>query len=179
MRSTRRISSTPTSAIPRYYKECKSLFPCGSPFEIDQGLGGHALGQLSPRPGQLLKEAGYDGTPIVLMQPTDIAGHTNLAPVAKSLLEKAGFKVDLQPMDWQTLVARRTKKDPLDAGRLERLLHLMGLGRHARSGRTGFLNASCDKATFGWPCDAELEKLRDAVRQGDRSGQAEGHRREP
>ena len=25
----------------------------------------------------------------------------------------------------------------------------------------GFLNASCDKAMFGWPCDAEMEKLRD------------------
>jgi peptide/nickel transport system substrate-binding protein len=25
-----------------------------------------------------------------------------------------------------------------------------------------FLNASCDKATFGWPCDEALEKLRDA-----------------
>jgi peptide/nickel transport system substrate-binding protein len=23
------------------------------------------------------------------------------------------------------------------------------------------MNASCDKAKFGWPCDAELEKLRD------------------
>ena len=28
--------------------------------------------------------------------------------------------------------------------------------------RRRFLNASCDKATFGWPCDAEMEKLRDA-----------------
>ena len=26
---------------------------------------------------------------------------------------------------------------------------------------TGFLNAACDKALFGWPCDAEMEKLRD------------------
>jgi peptide/nickel transport system substrate-binding protein len=25
-----------------------------------------------------------------------------------------------------------------------------------------FLNASCDKATFGWSCDEALEKLRDA-----------------
>jgi len=25
-----------------------------------------------------------------------------------------------------------------------------------------FLNASCDKATFGWTCDETLEKLRDA-----------------
>ena len=36
---------------------------------------------------------------------------TNLAPVAKSLMERAGFKVDMVSMDWQTLVARR-KKDP-------------------------------------------------------------------
>lgn len=25
----------------------------------------------------------------------------------------------------------------------------------------GFMNASCDKALFGWPCDKELEKLRE------------------
>ena len=25
----------------------------------------------------------------------------------------------------------------------------------------GFLNASCDKAMFGWPCDKEIESLRD------------------
>ena len=25
-----------------------------------------------------------------------------------------------------------------------------------------FLNASCERAAFGWPCDAELERLRDA-----------------
>jgi peptide/nickel transport system substrate-binding protein len=26
---------------------------------------------------------------------------------------------------------------------------------------SGFLNAGCDKASFGWPCDQELENLRD------------------
>ena len=65
---------------------------------------------------ELLKEAGYDGTPVVLMHSTDLKVLTNLAPVAKSLMEKAGFKVDMQSMDWQTLVARRAKKDPPDAG---------------------------------------------------------------
>jgi uncharacterized protein with von Willebrand factor type A (vWA) domain len=93
---------------------------------IDQGLGRQAdQAGTSPRRKELLKEAGYDGTPVVLMQSTDIAVLTNLAPVAKSLLEKAGFKVDMQSMDWQTLVTRRAKKDP-PAGRLERLPHLVG-----------------------------------------------------
>jgi peptide/nickel transport system substrate-binding protein len=27
---------------------------------------------------------------------------------------------------------------------------------------TSFVNAGCDKANFGWPCDAEMERLRDA-----------------
>ena len=65
---------------------------------------------------ELLKEGGYDGTPVVLMHSTDLQVLTNLAPVAKSLMEKAGFKVDMQSMDWQTLVARRAKKDPPNAG---------------------------------------------------------------
>ena len=30
-----------------------------------------------------------------------------------------------------------------------------------------FLNASCDKAQFGWPCDAEIERLRDQYARAD------------
>jgi peptide/nickel transport system substrate-binding protein len=41
---------------------------------------------------------------------------TNLAPVAKSLMERAGFKVDMQSMDWQSVVARRVKKEAPSAG---------------------------------------------------------------
>jgi peptide/nickel transport system substrate-binding protein len=36
--------------------------------------------------------------------------------VAAQLLRQAGFKVDLQAMDWQTLVGRRAKKDAPDKG---------------------------------------------------------------
>ena len=64
----------------------------------------------------VLKEAGYDGTPIVLMHSTDLQVLANVAPVAKQLMEKAGFKVDMQSMDWQTLVSRRAKKDPPSSG---------------------------------------------------------------
>jgi len=59
---------------------------------------------------QMLREAGYDGAPIVLLQSSDVAELTNLAPVAKGLLERAGFKVDMQTMDWQTMVNRLTQQ---------------------------------------------------------------------
>jgi peptide/nickel transport system substrate-binding protein len=96
------------------------------------------------------------------MQSTDIASLSNLAPVAKSQLEKAGFKVDLQAMDWQTLVARRAKKEPPTAGGWSVYLTSWGSVDVLDPVSTNFLNASCDKATFGWPCDRELERLRDA-----------------
>jgi peptide/nickel transport system substrate-binding protein len=57
-----------------------------------------------------------DGTPIVLPHPTDQNVLTNLAPVAKQLMEKAVIKVDTQSMDMQTLVTRRAKRDPIEKG---------------------------------------------------------------
>ena len=92
--------------------------------DLGQGHGRAPRVQLQEGP-ELLKEAGYDGTPIVLMHSTDLQVLTNLAPVAKSLMERAGFKVDMQSMDWQSVVARRAKKDA--AGRrLARLPDLVG-----------------------------------------------------
>jgi len=146
---------------PKYYIECKSLFPCGSPLQSSKGFE-DKLDSNFAKARQLLQEAGYDGSPIALMQSTDIVSLSNLAPVAKSLMEKAGFKVDLQAMDWQTLVSRRTKKDPPNAGGWSAFLTSWASVDILDPVATGFLNASCDKAMFGWPCDAELERLRDA-----------------
>jgi peptide/nickel transport system substrate-binding protein len=142
-----------------YYKACKSVFPCGTPLETTKGMDG-LLESNFEKARALLKEGGYDGTPIVLMHSTDLATLTNLAPVAKSLMEKAGFKVDMQDMDWQTLVGRRTKKDPPAQGGWHAFLTSWVAGDILNPVTHAFLNASCDKALFGWPCDQELEKLR-------------------
>jgi peptide/nickel transport system substrate-binding protein len=144
----------------KYYKTCQSFFPCGSPMASTKGMEG-LLQSNFQKAQALLKEAGYDGTPVVLMHSTDLAVLTNLAPVAKNLMEKAGFKVDMQSMDWQTLVARRAKKDPPQAGGWNAFLTSWVSADILNPVMMGFLNASCDKAMFGWPCDKEIESLRD------------------
>ena len=152
---------------PEWYMECKSLFPCGSPLESSKGFEDKFESNFA-KARALLQETGYDGTPIVIMQSTDLVSLSNLAPVAKSLMEKAGFKVDVQAMDWQTLVTRRTKKDPPSAGGWHAFLTSWASVDVLDPVAASFLNASCDKAAFGWPCDAELEKLRDAfARESD------------
>jgi peptide/nickel transport system substrate-binding protein len=76
-------------------------------------------------------------------------------------MEKAGFKVDMQSMDWQTLVARRAKKDPPAQGGWHAFLTSWVAADILNPIGAGFVNASCDTAMFGWPCDKELESLRD------------------
>jgi peptide/nickel transport system substrate-binding protein len=143
-----------------YYKVCKAMFICGTPFETSAGFE-DKLESNFKKARELLAEAKYDGTPVVLMHSTDLQVLTNLAPVAKSLMERAGFKVDMQSMDWQTVVARRAKKDPPEAGGWHAFLTSWVAGDLLNPVMAGFLNAGCDKAMFGWPCDEQIEKLRD------------------
>jgi peptide/nickel transport system substrate-binding protein len=145
---------------PRYYKICKAMFSCGGPLENAAGT----EGILESR----FEEAGYDGTPIVLLQSTDLAVLTNLAPVAKTLLERGGFKVDMQSMDWQTLVARRTKKDPVSQGGWNIAMTAAAAVLLIDPVNNHYAEASGDRAQFGWPLDEEIEKLRLAfVSEGD------------
>lgn len=60
---------------------------------------------------QLLEEAGYKGEAIVLMSgPLEY----NLSLAAKNQLEKAGFNIDLQSMEWATLAERRNNPELWD-----------------------------------------------------------------
>jgi peptide/nickel transport system substrate-binding protein len=162
-----------TIGNPSYYKTCKAMFVCGTPLASEKGMD-ELLESNFDKAKDLLQQARYDGTPVVLMQSTDVVVLTNLAPVAKRLMEKAGFKVDMQAMDWQTLVARRAKREPPNEGGWNAFLTGWVSADMLNPVMTGFLNSGCDKALFGWPCDAEMERLRDAfVRAPDLAAQKE------
>lgn len=140
---------------PQFYKECKALFPCDGPLTSNVGMDGLLESNFTTA-RQLLKEAGYDGTPIILLQVTDHQALTNLSPVAKSLLEKAGFKVDVQAMDGQTMIARRARKDGWHG-----FFTYWAAPDIQDPISQIFLAANCEKALYGWPCDARMETLRD------------------
>jgi peptide/nickel transport system substrate-binding protein len=151
----------------RYYKVCKAPFICGTPLGSDEGMD-DVLNQDPAKAKALLAAAGYDGTAVSILQPTDIAVMANLGAVAKAQLEAAGFKVALQPMDWQTLVSRRARKEPPDKGGWNAFFTYSDAASVLNPVMASFFNAACDKASFGWPCDPEIERLRDAfARESD------------
>ncbi|QQS11573.1 MAG: ABC transporter substrate-binding protein [Rhodospirillales bacterium] len=147
---------------PRFYRTCKSLFPCGSPLATDAGMAGWVEGNAA-RAREMLKEAGYDGTLVLIPHPTDLSVIGNMGPIAKSLLEKAGFKVELAPSDWTTMVNRlTTKKGPPSEGGWSAFSTSWSHVDILDPVMTPYLVATCDKARPGWPCDEKMEKLRDA-----------------
>ena len=100
----------------RFYKVCKAMFTCGTSLESTVGMDGLIEGNIA-KARELLAEAKYDGALVVIPQPSDLGVIKQLAPVAKAQLEKAGFKVEVQPMDWQSMVTRlTTKKGPVTDG---------------------------------------------------------------
>jgi peptide/nickel transport system substrate-binding protein len=101
--------------VKELYKTCPSMFTCGTPYATPAGSDIQSKSNMK-KAQELLKASGYDGTVVVLMKPTDLAAIDKLPDVAAQLMRQAGFKVDLQAMDWQTLVGRRAKKDPPDKG---------------------------------------------------------------
>nr|WP_306263613.1 ABC transporter substrate-binding protein [Pararhizobium sp. IMCC3301] len=55
----------------------------------------------------LLKETGYDGTPLRILTSRQYEFHFKMAEVAKVALEAAGFKVEMNVVDWATLGQQR------------------------------------------------------------------------
>jgi peptide/nickel transport system substrate-binding protein len=68
----------------------------------------------------------------------------------------------MQSMDWQTLVARRAKKDPPNAGGWHAFLTSNASADVSDPVLAQWLGSGCDKALPGWPCDPDMEKLRTA-----------------
>ena len=100
---------------PKYYKTCAALFGCEGPYASQEGA--DVTIKANPKKAQeLLKEAGYDGTPVVILQPTDTPSVNSQPVVIGQALRAAGFKVEMQAMDWQTVVTRRAVQAPVKEG---------------------------------------------------------------
>ena len=65
-------------------------------------------------------------------------------------------------MDWQSVIVRLAKKVPVSEGGWNAFSTSWSQVDILDPLMTPFLIASCDKARSGWPCDEELEKLRDS-----------------
>ena len=146
--------------VKELYRPCASMFTCGTPYGSPFGSEIQSKSNMK-KAQELLKASGYDGTAIVVMKPTDLASIQKLPDVAAQLLRQAGFKVDLQAMDWQTLVGRRAKKDAPEKGGW----HMFLTAWQSHDIWNPIANAALDtrgeqSGWFGWGKDDKIIELR-------------------
>jgi peptide/nickel transport system substrate-binding protein len=147
--------------IKEFYKPCPSMFTCGTPY--GSAKGSDVQSKSNMRKAQaLLKASGYDGTPVVILKPTDLAAIQKLPDVGAQLLRQAGFKVDLQAMDWNTVVSRRAKKELPNAGGWNMFFTAWVAPDIWNPLTNAAIGAQGEKSWFGWPSDAKIEELREA-----------------
>jgi peptide/nickel transport system substrate-binding protein len=147
---------------PSNARACFSFLGCGAPTSSEAGMDGFRK-QDFEKAHRLLKEAGYDGRPIVLMQPTDLPLMRDAALLAVQVLRQGGLNIDAQPMDWATLVQRRAKQDPATQGGWNLFVTFTPELQLQSPIANPFMDSPCGgKGWYGWPCDPELNKLRDA-----------------
>ncbi|MET0682096.1 MAG: ABC transporter substrate-binding protein, partial [Casimicrobiaceae bacterium] len=103
--------------FPDYERPCWAVFVCGTPLETRAGVGDWAKGDKKAnieKAKQLLKEAGYKGEKVVILDPVEAHLAHAQAVVTAQKLREIGMNVDLQAIDWGTQSARRQIKDPPD-----------------------------------------------------------------
>src|ERR1700694_528936 len=148
---------------PQYYKVCGAVFVCGTPLATDVGSESLVKGNGMAEAKKLLAESGYDGTPIVIMAPGDVVTLKAQPVVAAQLLRDAGFKVDLQATDWQTVVARRaSQKPPKEGGWNMFFTNWVGADVVNPVANVSVGGRGTKGGWFGWAENAKIEAMRDA-----------------
>jgi len=150
---------------PAYYNVCGAVFGCATPLGDETGSEPLTEGADIEAAQAKLEEAGYDGTPIVLMAPTDVVSLMNQPVVAAQALREAGFEVDMQPMDWQSVVQRRAQQNAIDDGGWNMFFTNWMVPEISDPLINVMLNGRGDDAWFGWPSDPAIEEMRAAFAQ--------------
>ncbi|HEY4066911.1 MAG TPA: ABC transporter substrate-binding protein [Burkholderiaceae bacterium] len=132
-------------------KNCKSYYICNSVLATDAGSEPYAKPSVAAAK-EALKKTKYAGEKIVILQATDIEAPRVSSEVLAQTLREVGFNVELQSMDWNSVIAKRATKDAW---------HIFGVhtsGWDMMSPLTNlYISNNClDYA--GWSCDERISK---------------------
>ncbi len=136
------------------------LFTPGTPMANDAGFA-ELFGPTDfARAKREVAASGYNGEPVMLMEPTDHPVNNATALVAADLFQKIGLNVQTVAMDAGTMFQRRANKGPIDKGGWSAFPSAVG-GIDAMDPADAFLaRGNGLQAWYGWPTIPALEKLR-------------------
>lgn len=139
---------------------CQSFYMCDTAYATEDA--GAVLRERNiEKARQALADSGYQGETVVVLGVTDPPALASISLVTNDLLRQIGFNVDYVTTDFAGMTQRRVSKDAPTAGGWSVF--------NSTYGGTGLLNplynimlrGAGERSWFGWPDNAELERLRD------------------
>jgi peptide/nickel transport system substrate-binding protein len=138
------------------WRTCFSMFPCGTPYETDEP---DAMPGDYEAARKALKDAGYVGQKVVIINPTDFPAIHPQGLVTADMLKKIGMNVDFQEIDWGTLVQRRANREPVDKGGWS-IFHTFGSAvGWSNPAVNGVIRGQGAAGWYGWWESAKAEQL--------------------
>lgn len=129
---------------------CPAMFLCGAPLESRAGAEETAFDPAEAR--RLLSASAYRGQRLAFLTTQGGISQT-AAQVMIQEMQRAGFAVEEQVMDWGTLLARRARREGWH------LFSVFANGTDLISPLTHFYVASTCADAPGWDCDRGIERL--------------------
>ena len=149
-----------TANDPNSYRVCHSMFPCGTPYGVtptpDPMSDDPDLGRIK----QLVKDSGYNGEKIVIINPSDQAAIEPFGQITYDLLSRRlGMNVDLQETDWGTVITKRNNRGPVNQGGWS-IFHTWWNGAAVSlPAINSFVRGQGATGWFGWYSNPKIETL--------------------
>jgi peptide/nickel transport system substrate-binding protein len=156
------------SSDPSLWRAGMGVFAPGTPMANTAGLDG-LFGPTDVARAQLeLKEAGYQGEPVVMLVATDGVLINALSLVAADLFKRIGLNVDYRATDIATVFQRRTSKAPVAQGGWSCFIITFAGVDMMNPAVSVLVQGNGEAGYYGWASSPRLEALRAAwLQAGD------------
>ncbi|MBN2906197.1 MAG: ABC transporter substrate-binding protein [Rhodobacteraceae bacterium] len=143
-----------------YYKICPSVYACGTTYATPVSDPSFVSSDMDAAKA-MLAESGYDGTPVIVLDPVDSPVISAFTGVTLDVLKELGMTVDHQQIAWADLIERRANRgtDPQQAWNM---FHTWWIAEDLSDPLRIAYSGDPEKGWIGWPNDPELGALRTA-----------------
>jgi peptide/nickel transport system substrate-binding protein len=142
----------------RFYRACYSVFPCKTPLANNAGSAVLKTANLEVAQ-KALQAAGYNGEPVVILNPTDIPVIAAFTRVTADNLRKIGMNVEVRDMSFEAMMKQRTIQGSVAQGGWS-MFHTWWLAGDVDDPMAIAFSGNAATGWPGAPNDRQLEQLR-------------------